>query len=179
MFLYIALCAAMIIAVAVGIVLILAASKPNIFRVQRTASIHAAPEKIFPLINDFHSWSAWSPFEKLDSAMKKTYSGAAQGTGAIYEWAGNAKAGVGRMEITASAPPAKITIKLDFLKPFPGHNIVEFTLQPNGSATETTWAMHGPVPFVGKIFHVFINMDRMVGGSFEEGLANLKSVAEK
>ena len=111
--------------------------------------------------------------------MKKIYSGAANGNGAVYEWEGNGKAGKGRMEIMESSPPGKVTIKLDFIKPFEGHNIAEFTMQPNGDSTEITWAMHGPSPFSMKIMHVFMNMDRMIGKDFEAGLANLKAIAEK
>ncbi len=111
--------------------------------------------------------------------MKKTYTGAAAGNGAIYEWEGNAKAGKGRMEIMESSPPGRIRIKLDFIKPFEGHNIAEFTLQPSGDSTEITWAMHGPTSFAAKIMHVFINMDKMIGKNFEAGLANLKAIAEE
>ena len=110
--------------------------------------------------------------------MKRTYSGAAHGTGSVYEWEGNSKAGKGRMEITDSLPPSQVVIKLDFLKPFEAHNIVRFTLQPTGASTDVTWAMQGPSPYLAKIMHVFINMDRMVGRDFETGLANLKAVAE-
>ena len=105
-----------------------AATKPGTFRVERAKSIQAPPEKIFDLINDFHRWVSWSPWEKLDPAMKRTFAGAASGKGAVYEWAGNSKAGQGRMEITDAAPGSKVTIKLDFLKPFEGHNTAEFTL---------------------------------------------------
>lgn len=163
----------------VAVVLILAATKPDTFRIQRTAAVRAGPDKIFPYINDFHKWRTWSPFEKLDSGMKKTYTGAAAGNGAIYEWEGNAKAGKGRMEIMESSPPGRIRIKLDFIKPFEGHNIAEFTLQPSGDSTEITWAMHGPTSFAAKIMHVFINMDKMIGKNFEAGLANLKAIAEE
>ena len=167
------------VAVVVAAVLGFAMTKPDSFRVQRTMKIKAPPEKIFPLINDFHSWSSWSPWEKLDPAMRRTNSGAAMGQGAVYEWEGNAKVGKGRMEITEVSPPTKVTVKLDFLKPIEGHNIAEFTLEPQGDSTSVTWVMRGPTPFLSKVIQVFISMDSMVGKEFETGLGNLKSIAEK
>ena len=171
--------AAIVVVVAIAVVLGLAASKPDTFRVQRTTSIQAAPEKIFPLINDFHTWSSWSPWENIDPALKRTYSGAEKGKGAVYEWEGNNKVGKGRMEITETNPPGKILIKLDFIKPFEGHNIAEFTMQGQGGATDVTWAMYGPSRFMSKLFQVFMNMDTMIGKQFETGLSNLKGLAEK
>jgi hypothetical protein len=171
--------AATVVVILVAALLGIAASKPDTFRVQRATSIQVPPEKIFPLINDFHSWSSWSPWENVDPAMKRTHSGAAKGTGAVYEWEGNNKVGKGRMEITEANPPAKVTIKLDFLKPFEGHNIAEFTMQSRGNATDVTWAMHGPSPFASKLFQVFVSMDALMGKQFETGLSNLKGVAEK
>jgi hypothetical protein len=156
-----------------------AATKPDTFRVERATSIKAPPEKIFPLINDLRSWGAWSPWEKLDPTMKRTYSGAANGLGAVYEWDGNGKVGAGRMEITESSPSSRVILKLDFLKPFEAHNVAEYTLEAKGESTNITWAMHGPSPFVSKVMHVFFSMDRMVGKDFETGLANLKAIAEK
>ena len=170
---------AIVVAVLVGALLAFAATKPDSFRVQRTASIKAPPEKIFPLINDLHSWGAWSPWEKLDPAMKRTHSGAASGKGAVYEWAGNGEVGAGRMEIVAAAPPSAVRIKLDFLKPFEAQNFAEFTLEPNGDATNVTWAMYGPSNYVSKLMSVFFSMDSMIGKSFEAGLANLKAATEK
>ena len=170
---------AIIIAVLIAAVLIFAATKPDTFRVQRTANIKAQPEKIFALIDDLHSWDAWSPWEKKDPAMKRTHSGAASGKGAVYDWDGNKDVGKGRMEITESSPPSKVAIKLDFIKPFEGHNIAEFTLKPQGDFTTVTWAMHGPAPFISKVMQVFFSMDKMVGNDFDAGLANLKTVAEK
>ena len=167
------------VAVVVAAVLGFAMTKPDSFRVQRTMKIKAPPEKIFPLINDFHSWTSWSPWEKLDPAMRRTNSGAAMGQGAVYEWEGNAKVGKGRMEITEVSPPTKVTVKLDFLKPIEGHNIAEFTLEPQGDSTSVTWVMRGPTPFLSKVVQVFISMDSMIGKEFETGLGNLKSIAEK
>jgi uncharacterized protein YndB with AHSA1/START domain len=168
-----------IVAVALVAVLILAAMKPDTIRVERKTSIKAPPEKVFALINDLHAWGAWSPYEKKDPAMQRTFSGAPSGKGAIYEWDGNKNVGKGRMEITESSPPSNIVIKLDFISPFEGHNIAEFTLKPEGDATNVIWAMRGPAPFISKLMQVFFNMDRMIGTDFEAGLANLKSLTEK
>jgi uncharacterized protein YndB with AHSA1/START domain len=168
-----------VVVAAIAAVLIIAATKPDTFRVQRSASIAAPADKIFPHLNDFQRWPAWSPYEKKDPAMKRTFSGAATGPGAIYEWDGDKNVGKGRIEITEVSPNARLALNLDMLKPFEAHNKAEFTLQPQGSATVVTWAMHGPAPYFSKILQVFCNMDRMVGGDFETGLANLKAIAEK
>src|SRR3979490_738033 len=168
-----------VLVVGIAAVLALAATNPDTFRVERALSVKAPPQKIFALINDLHGWGAWSPYEKKDPAMKRTYSGAAKGKGAVYEWDGDKNVGKGRMEITDTSPPSRITIKLDFISPFEGHNIAEFTMEPKGDATSVTWAMHGPAPFIAKVMHVFINMDKMVGDDFEAGLAKLKTLAEK
>ena len=170
---------AVVVVVLLAALLVYAATKPDTFRVQRATSIKAPPEKIFPLINDFHSWGSWSPWEKKDPAMKRTHSGAPSGKGAVYEWEGNSQVGKGSMEITESSKPSRVTIKLDFIKPFEAHNIAEFTLEPKGDSTNVTWAMHGRTPYFAKVVHVFFNMDRMVGKDFETGLANMKAVAEK
>ena len=168
-----------VIAVLIAGVLIFAATKPDTFRVQRAASIKAPPEKVFALINDFNRWGAWSPWEKKDPAMKRTFGATTSGKGAVYAWEGNKDVGQGRMEIAESVPPGRVAIKLDFVKPFEAHNIVEFKLEPKGDMTNVTWAMQGPTPYFAKIIHVFINMDSMVGQDFEAGLANLKAAAEK
>ena len=168
-----------VLVVAVGAVLVLAAMKPDTFRVQRAASIQAPPEKIFPLINDFGRWAAWSPYEKKDPAMKRAFGAATAGKGAVYEWAGDKNVGKGRMEIAESAAPSKVILKLDFSEPFEAHNIVEFTMTPKGGATEVSWDMHGATPYLAKIVHVFFDMDRMVGRDFEAGLASLKALAER
>ena len=174
---------AIVLAIAIAIVLILAATKPDIFRVERAITVNAPPDRIFPLINDFRQWVTWSPYENKDPALKRSYGGAASGKGAVYGWEGNRNVGSGRMEILEASAPAKIVIKLDFFTPFEGHNTAEFTMLPQGDATNVTtnvtWLMHGPSPFIGKIMHVFINMDRMVGRDFEVGLANLKRLTEK
>lgn len=168
-----------VLVVVIAAILAYAATRPSSFRVQRSASIQAAPEKIFPLIVDFHKWASWSPWEKKDPAMKRTYSGAPSGKGAVYAWEGNKNVGSGRMEITDAPAPSKVTIKLDFIKPFEGHNIAEFTLQPAGGATSVNWSMSGNMAFVMKVFGIFVSMDKMIGNDFETGLANLKAVAEK
>ena len=156
-----------------------ATTRPDTFSVQRTTTVHAPADKVFALVNDFHRWGEWSPWEKLDPEMKRTFSGTAAGPGSVYEWTGNSKVGAGRMEILQAAPAAKVDIKLDFIKPFEGHNITEFTLAPQGENTQVVWVMHGPAPFVSKLMGVFVSMDSMIGKDFETGLANMKSAAEK
>lgn len=170
---------AIVIVLLIAGVLAVAATKPDTFRVERSAAINAPPEAVFRLINDFHNWQAWSPWEKLDPAMTKNHSGAASGQGAVYEWAGNSDVGKGRMEITESAPPSRIEIKLDFLAPFESHNTTEFTMQPTGGGTNVVWAMQGENNFMGKIMQVFMDMDSMIGKDFETGLANMKALAER
>jgi uncharacterized protein YndB with AHSA1/START domain len=170
---------AIVVLVLAAALLGLAAIQPDGFRVQRSASIKAPPEKIFPLISDFRRWSAWSPWERLDPAMKRGYDGPTSGKGAVYEWSGNREVGAGRMEIVEAAAPSKVGIKLDFLAPFEAHNFAEFTLVSAGDGTTVTWAMYGPNTFVSKLMSVFVSMDGMVGGYFESGLANLKAASEK
>jgi uncharacterized protein YndB with AHSA1/START domain len=170
---------AVVIAIAVAVVLTLAATKPDTFSVRRAATVKASPERIFSLINDFHQWGSWSPWEHKDPAMKRTYSGADSGKGAVYAWDGNKNVGSGRMEILEASLPSKIVIKLDFFAPFEAHNTAEFTMLPQGDATNLTWVMHGPLVFMAKVMHVFIDMDKMIGKDFEAGLANLKKLTEK
>jgi uncharacterized protein YndB with AHSA1/START domain len=167
-----------IVVLVVGI-LLFAASRPDSFRVERSASIKATPEKIYAQVNDLKGWGAWSPYEKKDPVMKRTFGAVTVGKGAVYEWDGNKNVGKGRMEIVDTSIPSKIVIKLDFLEPFEGHNTAEFTLEGKGGATSVTWAMYGPANFVSKLMGVFFNMDRMIGADFEAGLANLKAIAEK
>jgi hypothetical protein len=165
--------------VLIGAVLVFAATRPDTFSVRRTTDIKAPPDRIFPLINEFDRWGAWSPYEKKDPAMKRSFSGPASGKGAVYAWEGNKDVGQGRMEIAEAAAPVRVTLKLDFVKPFEAHNTVDFLLEPKGDATEVTWAMNGPMPFVSKVICLFVDMDRMVGKDFEAGLASLKAIAEK
>lgn len=170
---------AVVLAVIIAVVLILAMTKPDTFRVERAATVNAPAEKVFPLIADFHQWLSWSPWEGRDLALKRTYSGAERGKGAVYAWDGNKNVGSGRMEILEASSPSKIVIKLDFLKPFEAHNVAEFTMLPQGNATNVTWVMRGPAPFLSKVMQVFMNFDRMIGKDFETGLANLRTIAEK
>ena len=167
-----------VVVVLIVAVLAYAATRPDSFRLERSIIIKAPPEKVFALINDFHQWGAWSPWEKIDADLKRNYSGSAAGVGTVYGWEGN-KTGTGRMEILESSSPAKIVIKLDFFKPFEAHNMAEFTLQAKGDATEVSWAMFGPSPYISKVMGIFFSMDQMVGKDFETGLANLEAVAEK
>jgi uncharacterized protein YndB with AHSA1/START domain len=169
---------AVILALAIAAVLILALRKPDTFSVQRSVSIHAPPQKIFPLINDFHQWRAWSPYEDRDPNLQRAYSGAASGKGAVYEWRGNRNVGSGRMEILDAPAPDKVVIKLDFISPFEGHNTAEFTFVPQGDTTNVTWRMHGPAPMMSKVMQVFMNMDNMIGKDFATGLANIKRITE-
>ena len=168
-----------VVLVVIAGILIYASTRPDSFRVQRSVSIKAPPQKIFPLIDDLKAWAGWSPYEKKDPAMKRTYSGAPSGKGAVYEWDGDRNVGAGRLAIANASPPSKLTLNLDMFRPLEAHNMVVFTLEPKGESTNVTWAMNGQVPYLAKIVHVFINVDKMVGQDFEAGLANLKAIVEK
>ena len=157
---------------------VIVALQPADFKVVRSASITAEPATVFSEVNDLHRWNAWSPWAKLDPAMKQTHAGAPAGTGAIYSWAGNSDVGEGRMTITESRPNELVRIKLEFLKPFAATNTTEFTFKPQGNQTAVTWSMAGEKNFISKAMCLFMNMDKMVGGDFEKGLASLKSIAE-
>jgi uncharacterized protein YndB with AHSA1/START domain len=156
-----------------------AAMQSDSFRIQRSISIKAPPEKIFSILNDFHKWPSWSPYEKLDPQMKRSYSGEPSGKGSIYDWEGNDQVGKGHMEIVESTEPSKVVSKLDFIKPFEAHNFAEFTLVPQSDSTVVTWAMYGPKNYFCKVMHLVVNVDSMCGKDFETGLANLKTVTEK
>ena len=160
-------------------VLVYASTRPDKFSVARSVSIAAAPDKIFPLINDLHQFNLWNPFLKNDLATKLTYSGPSSGIGAAHDWDGNSQVGKGRVEITESSPTSKILMKLDMVKPMECHNRVEFTLEPKGAETRVTWAMSGDHSYAGKLIGLVIDTDKMVGGSFEQGLKDLKALAEK
>lgn len=170
--------------IAIAIVVLLAAflayaaTRPDSFRVERTINIQAPSDKIYRLIEDFHGWRSWSPWENIDPGLQRTYNGPTSGRGAIYEWEGK-KAGKGRMEIMNVSPDWHVLIKLDFIKPFEGHNTAEFTLEPSSGVTKVTWAMYGPNTFMGKVMSSFVSMDKFLGKEFDKGLANLKSAAEK
>ena len=155
-----------------------ATTKPDAFRVQRMTSIEAAPDTIFPLLDDFQRWAEWSPWEGKDAAMKRAYTGASAGQGAVYAWRGNRNVGAGRMEIVETSPPLRLMIDLHFLKPFAARHKAEFHLEPAGAETRVTWVMHGRAHPMMKTMGLFMNMDRMVGRDFETGLANLKRVSE-
>ena len=170
---------ATVLALLIAAILIYAATKPDSFRIERSTTIKATSEKVFALINDYKQWEAWSPWEKIDPALKRTYSGAASGVGAIYEWSGNKDIGQGRMEIVESTPSTKVSLKLDFITPFEAHNMVDFTLAQQGDTTTITQAMYGPSPYLSKLMTIFFSMEKMVGGKYEEGLANIKAIAEK
>ncbi len=169
-----------VIAIVIAAILIYATTKPANFRIERSVSIKAPADKIFPYINDLHRWSAWSPYENKDPALKRTFSGAQSGVGAVYAYEGKASVvGSGRLEITESTPPSKIVVQLDFLTPMEAHNTGEFTLQANGDTTNVTWAMYGPSNYLSKVMQVFVSFDSMVGNDFQTGLNSLKSAAEK
>jgi Polyketide cyclase / dehydrase and lipid transport len=168
-----------VIVVIVVIILIRAAFSASSFRVERSITIKAPAEKIFGLIDDFHNFGIWSPWEHLDPNMQRSFSGAASGKGAVYEWSGNSKAGAGRMEILEATSPSHVKMKLDFLKPITSSNTTEYTLVPQGDSTKVTWAMYGPSPFVSKVMQVFVTMDKMIGGDFDKGLTAMKAAAEK
>lgn len=171
---------AMLVGIVVAGVLIRAAMKPDGFMVMRKTVIAAPPEKIFPLIDDFHRWGEWSPWEKLDPAMARTFSGATSGRGAIYAWKGNKDVGQGRMEIVATDAPNALDIKLDFIEPMQSTNTTRFVLQhaPSGG-TEVIWIMRGPSPYLTKLMDTVVGMDRVIGKDFEAGLANMKAAAER
>src|SRR3989442_13971486 len=166
------------LAVIVIVLVVVVAMQPSEFRVVRSATISAPAPAVFAQVNDFHKWEAWNPWGKIDPAMKQTYEGAPSGTGAIYTWAGNKEVGEGRMTITESHPSDLIKIKLEFIKPWSATNATNFAFKLLGNQTAVTWTMDGDNNFMGKAFGLFMNMDKMVGGDFEKGLAQMKSVAE-
>jgi uncharacterized protein YndB with AHSA1/START domain len=166
-----------LVVVIVGI-LVFAATKPDVFHVERSAVINAPSEQIYPLLSDFHQWNRWSPWEELDPGMTRTHSGAPSGPGAVYEWSGNSDVGKGRMEITEAVEPSRVAIALRFIEPWEANNVATFRLAPRGNATMVTWTMDGPSPYLMKVMGVFMNMDRMIGTDFEKGLGKLKTVAE-
>lgn len=162
----------------IGAVLLFATTRPDSFSVERRISILAPPDKIQPMITDFRRWAEWSPWEKLDPAMKRTFGGPPAGRGATYAWQGNKDVGSGRMEVTSSEP-AKVSIKLDFIEPFAASNTTEFLLSPTSGGTEVRWVMSGPATYVTKLMGIFVSMDKMVGKDFEKGLSQMKAAAEK
>jgi uncharacterized protein YndB with AHSA1/START domain len=169
----------LIVGAVIAALLAFAATKPNTFRLERSITINAPPEKVFALVNDFKEWRQWSPWENVDADLKRDYSGAASGVGAVYAWEGQ-MTGQGRMEIVESTPAERVSIQLMFIKPWQATNTAEFALTPNAQGgTNAMWAMFGPSPFMSKVMQIFMSMDAMVGKDFEKGLAQLKAAAEK
>ena len=161
------------------IFIVVIAGRPDEFTVTRAANITALPEKIFPHVNDLHRWEAWSPWAKLDPNAKSIFSGADPGAGATMAWDGNKKFGAGKMTITESCPGEFVRLRLDFLRPMKATNTAEFKFRTKGNQTVVTWSMAGKNNLMGKIFSLFMDCDKMIGGQFERGLASLKFVAEK
>jgi uncharacterized protein YndB with AHSA1/START domain len=169
----------LVLLVAIVGVLGYAATKPDTFRVERKAVVPAPPDRVYAMIEDFHRWGEWSPWEKLDPAMTRTHGGPAKGLGATYAWKGNDDVGEGRMEITEATAQGRVVIKLDFIDPFESSNVTTFTLTPVNGGTEVIWRMEGPMPYVSKLMDTVIGMDRMIGKDFEQGLANMQGVAAR
>lgn len=170
--------AVLVLAVLLVALVVLVSTRPSSFRIERTAQVAAPAPIVFAMVNDFHQWPNWSPWEKLDAGMKKTYAGAAAGAGAVYEWSGNDKVGEGRMTILESRPNEVVKIKLEFIKPWTATNTAIFTLTPSGDGTQVSWAMEGQNNFMAKAFTMFMDMDKMVGKDFERGLSALKEQSE-
>ncbi len=168
----------LIMIVLLALVLTYAASKPNTFRIERSLLIHASPEKLFPLINDFQRWETWSPCDTTGAAMKRSFSGATHGKHAICQWQGIGRTGAGRMEIIVSQPYRRVIIQIDLVKPRPALHFTEFTFDLVGHDTTVTWAVFGSTPYPHKLLGLFINMDRLLGAEFEKGLLNLKHSIE-
>ena len=167
-----------VVVIAIAAVLLGVAFSPDSFRIERSTTINASPEKVFALIEDMHKWAMWSPYERMDPDMKKTFSGPGKGVGAAYEWESK-KAGTGRMEILKTTPGVDVVIKLDFRRPMTAHSTCDFTIKKNGKSCDVTWAMYGHQSYNAKLAHLFFNMDKMVGKDFEAGLMALKAAAEK
>jgi len=168
----------LVIAAVIVLLVAVVATRPSDFRVTRSTAISAPPAVVFAQVNDFHNWDGWSPWARMDPEMKATYAGPAAGTGAVYSWVGNNKVGEGRMTIMESHPSDLVRIKLELIKPFAATNTAEFTFQPQGNQTTVTWNMTGKKNFMTKAMGLVMNMDKMIGGQFDQGLAQMKSVAE-
>ena len=166
------------VAVVIAVFSIYVTTRPDTFKVARSLQIKAAPDKIFPLINDLRAYNTWNPYAKKDAAIKLTYSGPAAGKGAKFLFDGNKDAGKGSIEVVAATPPGQVDMRLMMAEPFPIDNLVRYTVAPKDGGSEVTWAMEGPVPYIAKIAHLFFNMDKMIGTDFEAGLASLKVLAE-
>jgi hypothetical protein len=161
----------------IGFVVVVA-MQPADFRITRSTKVAAPADAVFPHVNDLSQWRAWSPWENLDPDLKRTYEGPASGVGASYGWVGNSQVGEGRMTITESKANELVRIRLEFIKPFMATNITDFTFEPSGPQTTVTWTMTGQHSFMGKAMCLVMNMDKLIGKNFEDGLAKLKAVAE-
>ncbi len=168
----------LILAAIVGLILLIASRRPDTMRIERTIDIQAPAERIFPLLNNFRQWTGWSPWEQLDPNLQRTYTGADEGRGARYAWVGNKKVGEGRMEILESVAPSRVSIRLEFIKPWTATNRVDLTLSPTTGGTRLDWLMTGANPLVSRVFGLFMDMDAMIGKDFEKGLAGIKRLAE-
>ena len=170
----------LVLVAAVALLLIYASTRPDSFRVERSTTIAAPAEKLFPLIHDLQAFNTWNPYALKDPAIRIDFGGGpTAGPGARYDFAGNKDVGKGRITLTGEKAPSEVTMQLDMFEPFEGHNTVVFSLVPEGAGTKVTWAMHGPSAFITKLMGIFFNMDQMIGKDFEAGLANLKKLAEK
>jgi uncharacterized protein YndB with AHSA1/START domain len=167
------------LAAVVLIFLVVVALQPADFRISRTATIAAPASAVFEHMNDLRKWNTWSPWAKLDPNAKYTFEGPLAGVGAGLAWAGNSNVGEGKMTITESQPNERVAMKLEFLKPFAATSTTEFTFRPEGNQTTVTWSMAGQNNFMGKCISLFMNCDKMIGGQFEQGFANLKAIVEK
>jgi hypothetical protein len=167
-----------VLLVVVAGVLIMTLRQPDTYTVERRGVVKASPDSVFAYINDFHRWDAWSPWAKLDPAITITHSGAPAGPGAIYEWTGNSKVGIGRMEIKQSTAPSDVAIALHFIKPVDSESVLTFQLAPKEGGTEVIWTMRGEATLMSKAMGVFMSMDKMIGPDFERGLSQLKTAAE-
>jgi uncharacterized protein YndB with AHSA1/START domain len=166
------------LAAVVAVFIVLVVMQPSDFRVARSTTIAAPPSAVFAQVNDFHKWEAWNPWAKIDPAMRQTYEGPASGPGAVYKWSGNSEVGQGKMTLVESRPNERIRIRLEFLKPMAAVNTAEFMFEPKGDRTSITWSMTGRNNFPAKAIGLIMNMDKMIGGNFEKGLNDIKSIVE-
>ncbi|MBK8009184.1 MAG: SRPBCC family protein [Rhizobiales bacterium] len=176
---YIVLGIGAVMITAIVVVLILASMKPNQFRVERSIDIAAPASKIFPYFEDLKQQRNWSPWDQKDPDMKRVYSGADKGVGAVYAWDGNREVGAGQQEIISVRPNEKVEANIDFYRPMRAKNHVEFLLKPAGNGTKASWIIFGPMPFISRVMSIFMSFDKMIGNEFEKGLLQLKVLAEK
>lgn len=166
------------IVIVIALVVIAAALRPSEFRIARSLPMNATPARIFPYINNLHAFQEWNPYKDKDPKARNEFSGPEAGPGAVFHWTGDGNVGEGIMTIVSCAPDSRVNVDLEFLKPFPGHNAVEFSLSPQAVGTVVTWSMAGKYALFPKIVGLFINMDQMIGGDFEHGLSRLKKLVE-